>query len=201
LGNLDDAILAELVPFPHFVEDVIYRGDLSTDQEYSLWKMRSVVRRLTAAPADKDARRAWRAVVNHHVVLRSSMRLFDGSWFQVIEREAMGQGELQTDSNKRRRTDEPIISAALATMEACKFRLEFPNWLLDNYGAETLIDEWESACGVEFWIGSIRQPYRNYVRALHSPQSRLPDRDVRALANWDLVMCDASPGEDVPQSE
>lgn len=201
LGNLDDAILAELVPFPHFVEDVIHRGDLSTDQEHSLWKMRSVVRRLKAAPADKDARRAWRAVVNHHVVLRSSMRLFDGSWFQVIEREAMGQGELQTDSNKRRRTDEPIISAALATMEACKFRLEFPNWLLDNYGAETLIDEWESACGAEFWIGSIRQPYRNYVRALRSPQSTLPDRDLRALANWDLVMCEASPGEDVPQSE
>ena len=109
------------------------------------------VRRLKAAPADKDARRAWRAVVNHHVVLRSSMRLFDGSWFQVIEREAMGQGELQTDSNKRRRTDEPIISAALATMEACKFGLEFPNWLLDNYGSgNNLIDEWESACGAEF---------------------------------------------------
>ena len=89
MGNLDDAILAELVPFPHFVEDVIYRGDLSTDQEHSLGEMRSVVGRQKAAPADKDARRAWREVVNHHIVLRSSMRLFDGSWFQVIEREAM----------------------------------------------------------------------------------------------------------------
>ena len=68
-------------------------------------------------------------------------------------------------------TDEPIISAALATMEACKFGLEFPNWL-DNYGAETLIDEWNLP--VEPNSGWIHQAAVSELCAGSAfPQSRL----------------------------